>query len=36
VRAVEAQYRQLWQRWCEQQQGGQLKQSAVTSSLLAA
>jgi predicted O-linked N-acetylglucosamine transferase (SPINDLY family) len=36
VAAAEAQYRQLWQRWCEEQQAGQLRESAVTPSLLAA
>eukprot|EP01036_Dinobryon_divergens_P050228 gene50228-67264_t len=32
VSAVESQYRQLWQRWCEQQQGGPLQQHTVTPS----
>jgi len=36
VAAAEAQYRQLWHRWCEQQQSGQLQQAAVTPHLLAA
>jgi predicted O-linked N-acetylglucosamine transferase (SPINDLY family) len=36
VAAAEAQYRQLWQRWCEEQQAGQPRESAVTPSLLAA
>jgi len=36
VAAAEAQYRQLWQRWCEEQRAGQPRQSAATRSLLAA
>ena len=36
VAAAEAQYRQLWQRWCEQQHGVQVQLPTVTPGLLAA